>query len=224
MGRNVALAIFDLDNTLLRGDSDYLWGMYLIDKCAVDQESHQRENERFYQEYINGQMDIMAFLRFQLAPLARIPLSELLKMREDYIDNYIKPIITEQALDLVDKHRRQGDVLLIITATNDFVTRPIADLFGIDELIATNAELIDNQYTGAVSGTPSFQKGKISRLHEWLNKTGHDLQGSWFYSDSHNDLPLLQEVDNPVAVNPDPKLAEYARQAGWPVLTLADPE
>ena len=224
MGRNVALAIFDLDNTLLRGDSDYLWGMYLIDKCAVDQESHQRENERFYQEYINGQMDIMAFLRFQLAPLARIPLSELLKMREDYIDNYIKPIITEQALDLVDKHRRQGDVLLIITATNDFITRPIADLFGIDELIATNAELIDNQYTGAVSGTPSFQKGKISRLREWLNEKGYDLQGSWFYSDSHNDLPLLQEVDNPVAVNPDPTLAEYAQRAGWKVITLADPE
>jgi len=220
----VALAIFDLDNTLLRGDSDYLWGMYLIDKGAVDEESHQRENERFYQEYIKGQMDIMSFLRFQLAPLARIPLSELLQMREDYIENFIKPIITEQALELVDKHRQQGDVLLIITATNDFVTRPIADLFGIDDLIATNAELKNNQYTGAVSGTPCFQKGKISRLREWLDETGHDMKGSWFYSDSHNDLPLLQEVDNPVAVNPDPTLAEYAQRAGWKVLTLADPE
>lgn len=220
----MALAIFDLDNTLLRGDSDYLWGMYLIDKGAVDEESHQRENERFYQEYLKGQIDIMAFLRFQLAPLARIPLSELLQMREEYIENFIKPIITEQALELVDKHRQQGDVLLIITATNDFVTRPIADLFGIDDLIATNAELKNNQYTGAVSGTPCFQKGKISRLREWLDETGHDMQGSWFYSDSHNDLPLLQEVDNPVAVNPDPTLAEYAQRAGWKVLTLADPE
>ena len=220
----MALALFDLDNTLLRGDSDYLWGMYLIDKGAVDEESHQRENERFYQEYIKGQIDIMAFLRFQLAPLARIPLSELLQMREDFIENFIKPIITEQALELVDKHRQQGDVLLIITATNDFVTRPIADLFGIDDLIATNAELKNNQYTGAVSGTPSFQKGKISRLREWLDETGHDMQGSWFYSDSHNDLPLLQEVDNPVAVNPDPTLAEYAQRAGWKVITLADPE
>ena len=224
MGRNVALAIFDLDNTLLRGDSDYLWGMYLIDKGAVDEESHRQQNDRFYQEYMNGQMDIMAFLRFQLAPLARTPLSELLQMREDYIENYIKPLITQQALDLVDKHRQRGDVLLIITATNDFVTRPIADLFGIDELIATNAEFKNNQYTGAVSGTPSFQKGKISRLHEWIKKTGYDMQGSWFYSDSHNDLPLLQEVDNPVAVNPDQKLAEYARHAGWQVLTLTDPE
>lgn len=220
----MALAIFDLDNTLLRGDSDYLWGMYLIDKGAVDEESHQRENERFYQEYIKGQMDIMAFLRFQLAPLARIPLPELLQMRKDYIENFIKPIITEQALELVNKHRQQGDVLLIITATNDFVTRPIADLFDIDDLIATNAELKNNQYTGAVSGTPCFQKGKISRLREWLDETGHDMQGSWFYSDSHNDLPLLQEVDNPVAVNPDPTLAEHAQRAGWKVITLADPE
>ena len=220
----MALAIFDLDNTLLRGDSDYLWGMYLIDKGAVDEESHQRENERFYQEYMNGQLDIMAFLHFQLAPLARIPLSELLQMREDYIENYIKPIITEQALELVDKHRQQGDVLMIITATNDFVTRPIADLFGIDELIATNAEFKNHHYTGAVSGTPSFQQGKISRLREWLNKTGQGMQGSWFYSDSHNDLPLLREVDNPVAVNPDPTLAEHAKRAGWQVLTLTDPE
>lgn len=220
----MALAIFDLDNTLLRGDSDYLWGMYLIDKGTVDQESHQRENDRFYQEYLNGQMDIMAFLRFQLAPLARIPLPELLQMREEYLEHYIKPIITLQAQDLVDKHRQLGDTLLIITATNDFVTRPIADLFGIEELIATKAEIRNNQYTGAVSGIPSFQEGKITRLREWLDKTNSDMQGSWFYSDSQNDLPLLQEVDNPVAVNPDQQLAEYAKNAGWQVLTLADPE
>jgi len=219
----VALAIFDLDNTLLRGDSDYLWGVYLIDKGAVDQESHQRENERFYQEYLNGQMDIMAFLRFQLAPLARIPMPELLQMREEYLVNYIKPIITEQAQDLVEKHRQQGDTLLIISATNDFVTRPIADLFAIDELIATNAELIDNQYTGAVSGVPSYQEGKVLRLNDWLKKTGNDLEGSCFYSDSHNDLPLLQIVDHPVAVNPDPQLAKHAKKAGWQILTLADP-
>lgn len=219
----MALAIFDLDNTLLRGDSDYLWGMYLIDKGAVDQESHQRENERFYQEYLNGQMDIMAFLRFQLAPLARIPMPELLQMREEYLENYIEPIITEQARALVEKHRQQGDTLLIISATNDFVTRPIADLFAIDELIATNAELIDNQYTGAVSGVPSYQEGKVLRLNDWLKKTGNTLKGSWFYSDSHNDLPLLQIVDHPVAVNPDPQLAKHAAQLGWQVLTLVDP-
>ena len=220
----MALAIFDLDNTLLRGDSDYLWGMYLIDKGAVERESHQRENDRFYQEYLSGQMDIMAFLRFQLAPLARIPMPELIQMREDYIEHYIKPIITTQALKLVDKHRQRGDTLLLITATNDFVTRPIADLFGIDELIATTAEIIENQYTGAVSGVPSYKEGKVIRLHKWLNEKNYNMQGSWFYSDSHNDLPLLLEVDNPVAVNPDPELARHARQAGWQVLTLADPE
>ncbi len=220
----MALAIFDLDNTLLRGDSDYLWGMYLIDKGAVDGESHRRENDRFYQEYLSGQMDIMAFLRFQLAPLARIPISELLQMREDYIEHYIRPIITTQALKLVDKHRQRGDTLLLITATNDFVTRPIADLFGIDELIATNAEIIKNQYTGAVSGVPSYREGKVIRLHQWLSEKNYNMKGSWFYSDSHNDLPLLLEVDNPVAVNPDPELAKHARQAGWPILALADPE
>ncbi len=220
----MALAIFDLDNTLLRGDSDYLWGMYLIDKGVVDGESHRRENDRFYQEYLSGQMDIMAFLRFQLAPLARIPMSELLQMREDYIEHYIKPIITTQALKLVDKHRQRGDTLLLITATNDFVTRPIADLFGIDELIATNAEIIKNQYTGAVSGVPSYREGKVIRLHQWLSEKNYNMKGSWFYSDSHNDLPLLLEVDNPVAVNPDPELAKHARQAGWQILALADPE
>lgn len=220
----MALAIFDLDNTLLRGDSDYLWGMYLIDKGSVDKESHRQQNDRFYQEYLNGQMDIMAFLRFQLAPLAQIPMPELLQMREDFIEHSIKPIITCQALDLVNRHRLQGDTLLIITATNDFVTRPIADLFGVEELIATRAELKNNQYTGAVRGVPSYQEGKITRLREWLDETNYSMQGSWFYSDSHNDLPLLQAVDNPVAVNPDPQLARYAESAGWQVLTLADPE
>jgi HAD superfamily hydrolase (TIGR01490 family) len=148
---------------------------------------------------------------------------ELLQMREEYLENYIEPIITEQARALVEKHRQQGDTLLIISATNDFVTRPIADLFAIDELIATNAELIDNQYTGAVSGVPSYQEGKVLRLNDWLKKTGNTLKGSWFYSDSHNDLPLLQIVDHPVAVNPDPQLAKYAAQLGWQVLTLVDP-
>jgi len=219
----VALAIFDLDNTLLRGDSDYLWGMYLIDKGTVDRESHQRENERFYQEYLNGQMDIMAFLRFQLAPLARIPMPELLQMREEYLEHYIKPIITQQARELVEKHRQQGDTLIIITATNDFVTRPIADLFGIDELIATNAENINGRYTGKVSGIPSYQQGKVARLHSWLTDKDGSMRDSWFYSDSHNDLPLLQEVDNPVAVNPDPQLAVYAVQSGWQIIHLSDP-
>ncbi len=219
----MALAIFDLDNTLLRGDSDYLWGLYLIEKGAVDRESHQQQNERFYQEYLNGQMDIMAFLRFQLAPLSQIPMPELLKMREEYINDRIMPIITDEAKALVNRHRQQGDTLLIITATNDFVTRPIAGLFDIDNLIATNAECIDGQYTGKVSGIPSYQEGKVTRLHSWLKDTSNSMQGSWFYSDSHNDLSLLQQVDNPVAVNPDPQLAAHAEQSGWQIMHLAAP-
>ncbi len=220
----MALAIFDLDNTLLRGDSDYLWGQYLIEKGAVDRDSHQRQNDQFYQQYLDGKMDIMDFLRFQLAPLSQIPVPELFQMRKEYINNRIKPIITDEAISLVERHRKQGDNLLIITATNDFVTRPIADLFAIDALIATRAESIDGHYTGNVSGTPSYQQGKVSRLHEWLDETGISLRDSWFYSDSHNDLPLLQEVDNPVAVNPDPQLAAHAEKSGWQVIHLAAPE
>lgn len=220
----MALAIFDLDNTLLRGDSDYLWGIYLIDEGAVDAESHQRENERFYQEYLKGQMDIMAFLRFQLAPLAKIPLDKLLAMREDFLHGVIEPIITDEARQLVERHRESGDTLLIITATNDFVTRPIADMLSIENLIATQAEMIAGQYTGEVKGIPSYQQGKVTRLHEWLAATSNTMEGSWFYSDSHNDLPLLLEVDNPVAVNPDPQLDRHARGAGWPVIHLPDPE
>jgi HAD superfamily hydrolase (TIGR01490 family) len=220
----VALAIFDLDNTLLRGDSDYLWGIYLINEGAVDAESHQRENERFYQEYLKGQMDIMAFLRFQLAPLAKIPLDKLLAMREDFLQGVIEPIITDEARRLVERHRESGDTLLIITATNDFVTRPIADMLSIENLIATQAEMIAGQFTGEVKGIPSYQQGKVTRLHEWLAATSNTMEGSWFYSDSHNDLPLLLEVDNPVAVNPDPQLDRHARRAGWPVIHLPDPE
>jgi HAD superfamily hydrolase (TIGR01490 family) len=220
----MSLVIFDLDNTLLRGDSDYLWGKYLIEKGAVDREYHQQQNDRYYQEYLNGQMDIMAFLHFQLAPLSRIPLPDLLKLREDFISDCIKPIITDEAKALVEKHRQKSDNLLIITATNDFVTRPIADLFAIDELIATNAECINGQYTGKVSGIPSYQQGKVTRLHSWLIDTDNNLRDSWFYSDSHNDLPLLKEVDNPVAVNPDPQLAAYAEQAGWQIIHLSAPE
>lgn len=220
----MSLAIFDLDNTLLRGDSDYLWGKYLIEKGAVDGEYHQQQNDRYYQEYLNGQMDIMAFLDFQLAPLSRIPLTDLLQLREEYINECIKPIITDEAKALVEKHRQQNDSLIIITATNDFVTRPIADLFAIDELIATNAECINGRYTGKVSGIPSYQQGKVTRLHSWLSDTDNNMRDSWFYSDSHNDLPLLKEVDNPVAVNPDPQLAAYAEQAGWQIMHLSAPK
>jgi len=214
------LAIFDLDNTLLRGDSDYLWGSFLIEKGLVDKDHHRAENDRFYQEYLNGQMDIMAFLRFQLEPLARLPMDKLLALRGEYLRTHIEPIITGQARRLVERHRSRGAELLIVTATNSFITRPIADAFGIRHLIATEPEMKDGRYTGGVSGVPSYREGKVERLQHWL--AGHDrtLDDSWFYSDSWNDLPLLERVDHPVAVNPDDRLRQHAQQQGWQILDM----
>lgn len=214
------LAILDLDNTLLRGDSDYLWGCFLVEKKRVDPEFHAAENDRFYREYEAGQMDIMEFLRFQLEPLKRIPMDDLRQLRSEYLDRYIKPIITDQALGLVEHHRRNQAELLIITATNSFITRPIADMFGIDHLIATEPEIVEGRYTGEVAGIPSYREGKVTRLNDWLEAHGADMKDSWFYSDSYNDLPLLSMVDNPVAVNPDDRLRSHAEEAGWEILSM----
>ncbi len=216
----MALAIFDLDNTLLAGDSDYLWGRFLVEKGAVDGTHYAQENERFYQLYKEGRLDIYEFLRFSMAPLRRHPRAKLEAWRTEFIENYITPLISEQARQLVEKHRQAGDTLMIITATNAFVTQPIAQRFGIEHLIATEPETLDGQYTGDVEGEPSFQAGKVSRLEAWLEGHGADLQDSWFYSDSHNDLPLLERVDHPVAVDPDETLAQVARSRQWPILQL----
>lgn len=214
------LAILDLDNTLLRGDSDYLWGCYLIDKEIVDPEYHQAENDRFYTEYEAGQMDIMAFLRFQLEPLKRIPMDRLLSLREEYLHTCIEPIITNEARELVEYHRNRNAELLIITATNSFITRPIADAFGIRNLIATEPEMINGEYTGEVAGLPSYQEGKVTRLNDWLASQDLTMEGSWFYSDSFNDLPLLELVDHPVAVDPDNRLRQHASARGWEILDM----
>ena len=216
----MALAIFDLDNTLLTGDSDYLWGRFLVEKGAVDGASYERENERFYQHYREGRLDIREFLRFSLAPLRKHPPDKLRGWRKEFIETRIAPLISESARHLVEKHRHAGDTLLIITATNAFVTRPIAKLFAIDYLIATEPETLDGQYTGEVEGEPSFREGKVKRLEAWLAEHNADLRGSWFYSDSHNDLPLLERVDHPVAVEPDETLAKVARSRQWPILQL----
>ncbi|MEJ2591258.1 MAG: HAD-IB family hydrolase [Candidatus Thiodiazotropha sp.] len=218
----MVLAIFDLDNTLLAGDSDYLWGRFLVEQGIVDRDYYERENERFYQQYKAGELDIHEFLRFSLAPLRNNPPERLQRLREAFIEQRISPLITDSARQLVEKHRRAGDTLMIITATNAFVTRPIADRFGIEALIATEPETLDGQFTGEVEGEPSFREGKVTRLRQWLEANGADLRGSWFYSDSHNDLPLLEQVDNPVAVNPDDTLAEVARSRQWPILRLYD--
>lgn len=211
----MALAIFDLDNTLLAGDSDYLWGEYLVENGHVDAAYHQAENQRFYDEYLAGTMDIAAFLAFQLKPLADNDMAALLRWRGDYLTQKILPIMPPAALACVNKHRTQGDTLLIITATNRFITEPIAALFGIPFLIATEPAMQDGQYTGNVAGMPSYQAGKVTRLAAWLTQHHADLAGSYFYSDSHNDLPLLEKVTHPIAVDADDKLAAIAAARGW---------
>lgn len=216
------LAIFDLDNTLIGGDSDSLWGQYLAESGMVDGAFYARENQRFYEEYEAGELDIFEFLRFSLKPLADNPLPELLALRKRFMAEKIVPIMLPQAEQLLQKHRDQGHELLIITATNRFVTEPIAQALGIDELIATEPEMIDGCYSGDVAGTPSFREGKVKRLNLWLSEKGYNLASSWFYSDSHNDLPLLEMVTHPFAVDADDTLAQHAEMKGWPVISLRD--
>ncbi len=218
----MSLAIFDLDNTLLGGDSDYLWGRFLVERGLVDGESYERENQRFYDAYRAGTLDIQAFLAFMLRPLAGRPLAELLDWRARFIEEKIRPILLPKAADLLERHRSAGDTLLIITATNRFITAPIAELLSVPNLLATEVEFADGGYTGRPLGIPCFQYGKVERLSEWLAETGHDLVDSWFYSDSHNDLSLLDRVTYPVAVDPDEALARHAAERGWPIISLRD--
>ncbi len=216
----MALALFDLDNTLLAGDSDYQWGVFLVAKGLVDGDVYEKANERFYQQYADGELDIHEFLNFSLGPLAQIPATTLSQLHEEFMDQHIRPIMTSQGQQAVDLHRENGDTILIITATNRFVTQPIADAFGVDHLIATEPEVVDGQYTGRVAGVPSFQDGKITRLQDWMEHSGETLEGSAFYSDSHNDLPLLEIVSRPVAVDPDPQLRDIALQKNWEIISF----
>ncbi|MCU7875856.1 MAG: HAD-IB family hydrolase [Candidatus Thiodiazotropha sp. (ex Lucinoma borealis)] len=216
----MALAIFDLDNTLLAGDSDYLWGVFLVEKGIVDGDEYRRENDRFYMEYKAGRLDIIEFQRFSLKPLRDNRPEQLLDWRQEFLDSKISPIISQQARQLVENHKIAGDQLLIITATNSFITTPIAQKFGIDNIIATEPEVLDGYYTGEVAGEPSFRDGKVNRLYSWLKEQQQDLRGSFFYSDSHNDLPLLESVENPVAVDPDETLTKIATERNWPILQL----
>ena len=216
----MALAIFDLDNTLIGGDSDYLWAEFLVEHHIVDGEDYQKTNQEFYDQYLAGTMDIFAFLAFQLKPLADNSMTDLHHWRDRYLSEKIDPIILPAAQALIAHHQKQGDTLLIITATNSFITAPIAKKIGIKNLIATEPEIINGEYTGNVAGTPSYKQGKVERLNEWLTEQHHTLKGSYFYSDSHNDLPLLNLVDNPVAVDPDPQLQAVAQQQQWKMISL----
>ena len=216
----MGIALFDLDNTLIAGDSDYLWGCFLVEQGIVDSELYERENRRFYDQYRVGELDIHEFLDFQLRPLSEHPVDTLQQWRRQYIEEKITPILLPRAQALIDRHRQQGDTLVVITATNRFITGPIVALYDIPHLLATEAEILDDRYTGKVSGIPCFQDGKVSRLSDWLEENRHSLDGSWFYSDSHNDLPLLNRVTHPVAVDPDEILEEHARTNDWPIISL----
>ncbi len=216
----MGLAIFDLDNTLLNGDSDYLWGQFLVDQGIVDREYYESTNAGFYADYRQGTLNIYEFLNFALAPLAAHELKQLHKWRDQFIEEKIKPIMLSAATELVDRHRDSGDTLLVITATNKFVTELIVGLYGIDNLLATVPEMIEGRYTGRVDGIPCFQDGKVKQLHAWLDETGLTLHDTWFYSDSINDLPLLEKVNNPIAVDPDEALEGVAREKHWPVISL----
>jgi HAD superfamily hydrolase (TIGR01490 family) len=213
------LAIFDLDNTLIAGDSDCLWGEFLSEQGYVDSEAYQAGHERFYQEYVEGTMDIHEFLEFQLKILADNERTQLENWRKNYIETKIKPIMLAKAIELVEDHRQQGHELLIITATNRFITEPIAKEFNIENLIACEPEMKDGEYTGKVSGTPSYAQGKVTRLNEWL-ENHEQVEESWFYSDSHNDIPLLKEVDHAIAVDADDTLNTEAKKQNWEIISL----
>jgi HAD superfamily hydrolase (TIGR01490 family) len=217
------LALFDLDNTLLAGDSDYNWSLFLIKQGLLDEKTHHERNEQFYLDYKNGTLDIYKFLAFQLKPLAEHSVADLNALHAKYMDSVIRPMMTKKAQDLVNQHKAQGDLCLVITATNSFVTKPIAQAYGIAHLIGTDPEMVNGAYTGGVAGVPSFQEGKVTRLNQWLAERGQvlaDFEQSYFYSDSHNDLPLMKLVTHPVAVDADAKLTDYAQQHGWPHISL----
>lgn len=216
----MALAIFDLDNTLIAGDSDYSWGEFLVREGMVDADVYREKNEKFYQDYQHGKLDIREYLAFALEPLARLTPEVLAGLHRKFMTDVIRPMWLPASVRLLQQHRQRGDFLLVITSTNRFVVEPICAKLGVDDLLATELVVENHRYNGQVVGEPTFREGKVHRLKSWLQDTGHSMVGSYFYSDSINDLPLLEVVDKPVAVDPDSELAEIARQRQWPVISL----
>jgi HAD superfamily hydrolase (TIGR01490 family) len=223
MRATTELALFDLDNTLLSGDSDYEWAQFLIERGVLERSEYEARNDHFFRQYKEGRLDIHEFLDFQLAPLARHSRDELDRWHAEFMRSKIGPIIRAKGRELVRRHLDSGHLCAIVTSTNAFITAPIARELGIGHLLATELEVRDGKFTGRPSGTPSFRLGKVTRLAEWLGGRGQTLASfaaSWFYSDSHNDLPLLERVTRPVAVDPDDVLRGEALARGWQILSL----
>ncbi len=214
------LAIFDIDNTLIAGDSDVLWGDFLCERNYVDADKYKTAHKKYYKDYLNGELDIKDFLRFQLKVLGENDFDRLIEWRNNFFEEKIKPIILNKAHKLIDDHRRQGHELLLITATNRFIVEPIATEFKIDNLIACEPELNNQEFTGNFTGVPSYAEGKVKRFNDWLKHMGYQIEESWFYSDSHNDIPLMKEVNHPFAVDPDENLENEAIKMNWPIISL----
>lgn len=214
------IAIFDLDNTLISGDSDYEWGQYLIGLGLVDAEHHARENQRFFDHYKAGTLDIHEYARFAFKPFTEHPLQDLLRWRDAFLAERINPIVRHKAVSLVHQHRQAGHELMIITSTNRFLAQPIAELFGVNNVIATEIAMKDGAFTNCIAGEPSLGAGKVIRLQKWLSDAGHQPEMSWAYSDSHNDIPLLEWAKEAVAVDPDATLTAYAQRRGWEIISL----
>jgi HAD superfamily hydrolase (TIGR01490 family) len=221
--KDLELALFDLDNTLLSGDSDYEWAQFLIERGVLERAEYEAKNDRFFLQYKEGRLDIHESLEFQLAPLARYPRATLDEWHGEFMRTRIEPMIRAKGIELVQRHSRHGDLCAIVTSTNAFISAPIAREFGVEHLIATELEVRDGRFTGKPSGTPSFREGKITRVEEWLADQGRILASFtaiWFYSDSQNDLPLLEYVTHPVAVDPDEVLRREAVKRGWQIISL----
>ncbi len=219
----MALAIFDLDNTLIAQDSDHLWGEFIAANGMVDATRFREANDYFYQQYQQGSLDIDEHLKFTLEPLTRYSMDELKNCHQRFMEEVIRPVMLEDAFKLIAQHREQGDHIMIITATNRFIAEPIAEAFSVDTLLAIDLEIINNRYTGNIIGIPTFQEGKVKRLNQWLvDNPGFSMENSFFYSDSKNDLPLLEQVTHPVAVDPDPELKQHAECQGWKVISLRE--
>ena len=216
----MTLAIFDLDHTLINGDSDHLWGEYMVENGIVDEQAYRQRNDLFYQDYQLGTLDNDQYLAFALEPLTHYSIEELHAWRADYVHKWIKPLVAPGTAALLDEHRANHHELMIISATNLFVSEPIGQMLGVPTVLATEPEIIANRYTGRFLGTPTYQQGKVTALKEWIADSHHELAGAYFYSDSLNDLALLEQVDNPITVNPDDDLKAIAEARNWKMIDL----